>query len=76
MNCRELVELITDYLEEKLPLSDIARFEQHLATCDGCTNYLYQMRKTIQLSGSLRIDSITTQQCDELTHIFRDWKSG
>ena len=76
MNCRELVEFITNYLEEKLPSSDVARFEQHLSTCDGCTNYLSQMRKTIQVTVFIRNEPITTEQCDELMHIFRDWKAG
>ena len=36
MPCRELVELITDYLEDRLSPVDRRRFETHLATCEAC----------------------------------------
>jgi anti-sigma factor RsiW len=45
--CREFVELVTDYLEGALPDVERARFEAHLAECDGCTGYLDDMRRLI-----------------------------
>jgi len=74
MNCKELVELVTDYLEGKLPSVETVRFEQHLSTCDGCTNYLAQIRQTIRVVGSLRRDALTTHQWQDLMNIFRDWR--
>ena len=52
LSCRELVELVTAYLEGTLPAGARKRFEAHLAECDGCTTYLEQMRTTIRLSGA------------------------
>ena len=43
--CREFVELVTDYLEGALPEHERARFEAHLAECDGCAGYLQDMRQ-------------------------------
>ena len=54
--CREFVELVTDYLEGALPPEEVARIEHHLAGCDGCTEYLEQMRATI------RTLAVTTQE--------------
>ena len=34
--CRELVELVTDYLEGALQPAERRRFEAHVAGCDGC----------------------------------------
>ena len=48
--CREFVELVTDYLEGTLPEPERARFEAHLAECDGCDGYLEDMRRLV---GSL-----------------------
>ena len=48
--CREFVELVTDYLEGTLPEEERARFEVHLAECDGCDGYLEDMRRLV---GSL-----------------------
>ena len=53
LTCRELVELVTDYLEETLPPTERARFEAHLADCDDCPLYLGQMRLTIRALGAL-----------------------
>ena len=76
MTCKELVELVTDYLEGKLPTVEVIRFEKHLSTCDGCTNYLEQMRQTIRVVGYVRQDVLTSQQWQNLLKLFRDWKAG
>jgi len=71
MDCNELVELITDYLEEDLSPHAHARFEQHLKYCGGCAEYLAQMRVTIQLVG--RTGLKPNQVPDALLEAFRDW---
>jgi anti-sigma factor RsiW len=45
--CREFVELVTDYLEGRLPDAERARFEAHLEECDGCAGYLEDIRRMI-----------------------------
>jgi anti-sigma factor RsiW len=45
--CKEFVELVTDYLEGGLSERDRARFEAHLAECDGCSGYLEDMRRMV-----------------------------
>ena len=74
MPCKELVELVTDYLEGVLPDDVRMRFEDHLSGCDGCTNYLEQMRQTIRLTGQVRDENLATQQREDLFRLFRDWK--
>ena len=49
--CRELVELVTDYLEDALPSGERERFEAHLAECEACDAYVEQVRATIRLAG-------------------------
>ena len=51
--CREVVELVTEYLGGTLPAEDRARFDQHLATCPPCTAYLAQVRTTLELAAEL-----------------------
>lgn len=72
--CREIVEAVTDYLEDRLALPDRALFEQHLGICVGCRNYLEQMRETIRIAGAVQPESLRPEQRDELTRLFRDWK--
>jgi predicted anti-sigma-YlaC factor YlaD len=76
LTCEELVDLVTDYLEEKLPLAEHERFEAHLGTCPGCRTYLDQIRTTIRVTGSLTEESIPTEARDRLLDSFRDWKRG
>jgi predicted anti-sigma-YlaC factor YlaD len=51
--CREVVEIVTDYLEGALPSERREGFELHLSYCDGCVNYFDQVRATIRLSREL-----------------------
>jgi anti-sigma factor RsiW len=76
LTCRELVELVTDYLEGGLPPAERARFEAHLADCPGCTTYLEQMRQTIRLLGRLTEADVAPQALEELLRVFRAWKRG
>lgn len=74
MTCKELVELVTDYLEGTLPDDVRTQLENHLSGCDGCTNYVEQMRQTIRLTGKVREENLTSDQRDDLLRLFRDWK--
>jgi anti-sigma factor RsiW len=74
MTCKELVELITGYLEGTLRGRRLRRFESHLAACDGCTRYLAQMEMTIRTTGTLREEQVTDEQRSVLVAAFRDWK--
>ncbi len=76
LTCKELVELVTGYLEGKLPPPDRARFEKHLALCPNCPTYLEQMRLTIRALGMLPEESIAPETRQELLQAFRDWKRG
>ena len=74
--CQELVEIITDYLEGALPPSERERFDAHIQTCDGCRDYLEQMRITIRLVGMLSEDDMEPAARDHLLQLFRDWHRG
>jgi anti-sigma factor RsiW len=74
--CQQAVELVTGYLEGTLARAGRRRFEAHLAGCPHCTEYLAQMRKTIELTGSLTPDDLTPQMQDEFIAIYRQWRAG
>jgi anti-sigma factor RsiW len=76
MTCREVVELMTDYLEGTLPSADRARFEGHIAGCDGCRAYLDQMRTTRGALVALGEESVPQPLRDELLKAFRGWRSS
>jgi anti-sigma factor RsiW len=74
LTCQELVELVTEYLDDALGREDRGRFEQHLSMCDGCSAYLHQMRETIRVTGSLREEQLDPAQRDRLLQAFRTWR--
>jgi len=75
LNCRELVELATAYLEGDLSSGERKRFDAHLSACDGCTMYVEQMRRTIELTGTLRLEDVSREAEEALLGAFRDWKA-
>jgi anti-sigma factor RsiW len=71
--CQQAVELVTDYLEGALSRADRRRFEAHLAECPHCTEYLAQMRRTIELTGSITPEDLSPQVQDEFIVLYRQW---
>lgn len=72
--CRELVELVTPYLEDALPMHERAVIERHLAICGGCRTYLDQMRQTIRAIGHIPPEPAASDARDDLLALFRAWR--
>lgn len=75
LTCKEIVELVTAYLEGTLPAEDRVRFDEHLAGCEFCTEYLAQIRLTIGALGRLPEESISSDALAELQKVFRSFNS-
>jgi anti-sigma factor RsiW len=73
--CRQAVELVTDYLEGSLSRRDRRRFEAHIRACPNCSAYLEQIRLTLQLAGSVEPEDLTPGAVDDLTALYRRWRS-
>ncbi len=76
LTCKELVELVTGYLDGSVRGRRRRRFEAHLAACDGCTRYLRQMEATIRMTGALTEEQVTEEQKAVLLTAFRGWSAG
>ena len=74
--CREAVALVADYLEGRLGAPDATRLEAHLAACPHCSEYLAQMRVTIEALGRVEADDLPDEALDELVGLYRAWRSG
>jgi predicted anti-sigma-YlaC factor YlaD len=57
MDCQELVELVTDYLEGALPEDRAGEVEGHLRECVDCLRYLGQIQLTARVLGRLTEDA-------------------
>ena len=74
LSCREFVELVSDYVESRLPLPERSRFEMHLCYCPPCKIYLRQIRATIETAGRLTEDDLPPGPRETLLAAFRGWK--
>jgi len=72
--CREVVELVTAYVEDALDPADRERFEEHLVFCDGCSNYLEQMRATIGITRRAEFVLPVSLE-DRFLEAFRGWQT-
>jgi anti-sigma factor RsiW len=76
LTCRELVELVTEYLEDALSERERARFEAHLVSCPGCGAHLAQVRETIRILGTVPPESLSEEAERDLLAAFRGWARG
>ena len=76
LTCQQVVELVTEYLDGVMEPRRRARFEAHLAGCDGCTNYVEQFRLTVAVAGRLDVGDVPEPVMSELISAFRDWSDG
>jgi len=74
--CQELVELVTEYLEDAMTAHERASFEAHLAICTGCRNYVSQMKTTVRALEQLREPPVAPEVRDNLLDMFRKWKNS
>ena len=74
--CRDAVRLMAGYLDGVLPPRDRARLEAHLAACPHCSEYLAQLRVTIDTVGRVEPDDLPEEALDELVVLYRRWQAG
>jgi predicted anti-sigma-YlaC factor YlaD len=74
VSCQEVVELVSDYLEQSLTAEEAALFEQHINFCEGCIWYVDQLRTTVETLGRVREEDLPEPTRERLMTAFRDWK--
>jgi anti-sigma factor (TIGR02949 family) len=74
-SCQEMIEVVTNYLDDALPSDEQERFERHLSYCAGCSTYVDQIRETIRQTGTVpREESLPPALREEIVAQFRNWK--
>jgi len=76
LSCKELVDIVTDYIEGHLTPADSATFRTHIADCPGCSTYLDQMRLTMRALGRVPSPPIPQEMKTRLMAAFRDRQRG
>lgn len=74
LDCKELVELVTAYLDGSLDPDTRSRFDMHLLECEGCESYLQQFRVTVASLGRICDDELDPGFRGKLLDAFRGWQ--
>lgn len=74
--CREAVALMADYLDGELGPLDRRRLEGHLDACPHCSEYLAQLRATIDALGRVTPEDLPDEVVDELVGLYERWRAG
>ena len=67
---------MTAYLDGQLSDRDRERLEDHLAACPHCSEYLAQLRVTIDALGHAAVDELSDQAVEDLVELYRRWRAG
>jgi anti-sigma factor (TIGR02949 family) len=73
LECREVVEVVSDFLDGAMTAEDRARLEQHLLVCPPCTLHVAQVRATIEHIAALRGEQVPAEVGPALVSAFRHW---
>jgi anti-sigma factor RsiW len=74
-NCQQIVELVTEYLDDALSPAERLAFERHVMICPPCRGYLAQLRTIRKTAGTLREEDLPAPLREGLVHAFRNWKA-
>lgn len=76
LTCKEVVELVTNYLENALLPGLRKQLEEYVADCSGCTNYIEQVRLTVGMLHQLAQEPVFPETKQELLEVFWSWKNN
>ncbi len=80
MSCRDITEVVTDYMEGRMSFMQKIAFQFHVGMCGPCREYLRQMKLTVQTVGKINTmddcSDMSPEVQDELLKRFRNWKPG
>jgi len=75
--CRDVIGLLTEYMEGALAPALVMRLEEHLASCSACEGFLQSLRTTRSAVRNLHRDDIP-EDCHARLRAFldRELKTG
>jgi predicted anti-sigma-YlaC factor YlaD len=76
LTCREVVELVTDYLEDALLPDMHTAVTEHVTDCPDCSAYYAQMQHTIAMLRQLTREPAFPETKEALLQKFREWRGG
>jgi anti-sigma factor RsiW len=66
VTCRDFADFLLDYVEGALPGDTRRRFDEHLALCPDCVQYLQQYVETVKAGRLAMADELPADVPDAL----------
>ena len=76
VSCKQVVELLSDYLEGELQGKDKRTMDLHVMACSECKNFADSFRETGRLVQSLRYDEIPPEFRTRLREVLKSRLQG
>ena len=70
--CRQISDLVFDYLNEKLTPAAKRDFEQHLSICPDCVSFISTYRKTVAVTGSVKVEQLPPKVRENILGFLRE----
>lgn len=74
MECNELVEKVTDFLDGALAGEDVGRFDHHAGLCPGCQAHLNEVAVMLRLTSHVPAEPLPERLEADLLTVYRDWR--
>jgi predicted anti-sigma-YlaC factor YlaD len=74
LDCGAAVDLVADHLEGATSFDQDRGLDLHLAGCDGCRDYLEQVRTMLRVVGRPVVDAVPPRTMAGLLRALRDWR--
>ncbi len=72
MTCREVADLLSDYLAGELSQGQIAAIRKHLEGCDTCEEFFESLKTTVRLTKMVKPEEIPAVVVDRLESFLRN----
>ena len=70
-NCKQMTELVFDYLNDKLSRTVKRDLEQHLSICPDCVSFLNTYKKTVAVTRSVEAEALPPRVRDNVLAFLR-----
>jgi anti-sigma factor (TIGR02949 family) len=71
LRCRDIVELLREYLDGELDPATVEALDAHLAGCQECTAFLNTYRGTVRATRQLREEELPPALRERLLRFLR-----
>lgn len=76
LSCKDITELLTEYLDGEMSVTERAQVRIHLAVCRHCRTYVQQLKLTVDSCGRIPAPVLTEELREVLLSTFRDWRAA